>query len=139
MNSPVFVDSVAWIALLHSADSLHQQTVELYAKLVEQACPLVTTSLVLVEVANALSAHSRRHLAIELERRLQESLLCEVVWIDRELYTRSWSLFRDRVDKDWSLVDCSSFVVMQDRKIGDALTADHHFVQAGFNRLILAT
>ncbi len=136
MTSPVFVDSVAWIALLHSADSLHKQTVDFYGKLVADGRGFVTTSLVLVEVASALSAQSRRHLAIELEQRLHSSAICELIWIDRELYERSWSLFRERLDKSWSLVDCSSFVVMQDRRVSEALTADHHFEQAGFTKLI---
>jgi|SRR5437588_1680461 len=136
MSSPIFVDSVAWIALLHSADSLHQETVDIYRKLVADARNLVTTSLVLVEVANTLSSQSRRHLAIEFERRLHSSEICEVVWIDQEVYQRSWSLFRERLDKSWSLVDCSSFVVMQERQIGEALTADHHFAQAGYHKLI---
>jgi len=104
--------------------------------LVADARTFVTTSLVLVEVANALSSESRRHLAIEFEQRLHSSAICELVWIDREIYGRSWSLFRERLDKSWSLVDCSSFVFMQERKISEALTADHHFEQAGFTKLI---
>ena len=107
MNHPVFIDSAAWIALLHSADSLHKQTVVTYDKLVADSRDFVTTSLVLVEVASALSAQSRRHLAIELERRLRSSTICEVIWIDREPYEHSWSLYRERSDKNWSLVDCS--------------------------------
>ena len=34
------------------------------------------------------------------------------------------------------LVDCSSFVVMKEMELVDALTADRHFEQAGFNVLI---
>ena len=136
MNSPVFIDSAAWIALLHNADSLHKQTVGIYRKLVADGCHFLTTSFVLVEVANALSSKSRRHLAIELEQRVHSSAICEFVWIDQDLYERSWSLFRERLDKNWSLVDCSSFVIMQSRQISNALTADHHFEQAGFSRLI---
>lgn len=41
-------------------------------------------------------------------------------------------------DKQWGLVDCISFVVMRERGIDEALTADHHFVQAGFRALFSA-
>ena len=39
-------------------------------------------------------------------------------------------------DKEWTLTDCISFVVMQREGITDALTADHHFEQAGFVALL---
>jgi len=52
------------------------------------------------------------------------------------LYIRSFDLFANRNDKDWGLTDCVSFVVMQDQEISMALTADRHFVQAGFEALL---
>ena len=47
------------------------------------------------------------------------------------------TLFEARADKEWSLTDCISFVVMTEQRIADALTTDHHFIQAGFNALLL--
>jgi predicted nucleic acid-binding protein len=35
-------------------------------------------------------------------------------------------------DKDFSFTDCTSFLVMKERRIRAALTNDRHFVQAGF-------
>ena len=46
------------------------------------------------------------------------------------------NLYLSRPDKDWSLTDCTSFVAMQERGLTDALTADHHFEQAGFIALL---
>jgi predicted nucleic acid-binding protein len=60
----------------------------------------------------------------------------EVVAVDPTLETESWQLWESRPDKEWTLVDCTSFVVMQRRKLTDALTTDHHFEQAGFVRLL---
>jgi hypothetical protein len=51
-------------------------------------------------------------------------------------FTAGIELYTSRPDKDWSLTDCISFVVMQDRGITDALTGDHHFEQAGFRALL---
>ena len=56
--------------------------------------------------------------------------------ISKEIDTKAWELLINRQDKEWSLVDCSSFIVMQDRKITESLTNDHHFEQAGFIRLL---
>jgi predicted nucleic acid-binding protein len=45
-------------------------------------------------------------------------------------------LYRGRPDKEWSLTDCISFVVMGERSLTEALTSDHHFEQAGFTALL---
>jgi len=45
-------------------------------------------------------------------------------------------LLRQRLDKDWSLCDAVSFILMREYGIEDALTSDHHFEQAGFRRLL---
>jgi hypothetical protein len=46
------------------------------------------------------------------------------------------ALYDARPDKDWSLTDCISFVVMGDERLTEALTGDRHFVQAGFVALL---
>jgi hypothetical protein len=45
-------------------------------------------------------------------------------------------LYHQHADKEWTLTDCTSFVVMREREITKALTADHHFEQAGFVALL---
>jgi predicted nucleic acid-binding protein len=90
----VFVDSTAWIALLHSRDELHSRAVDAYQRLLGNGRRLITTSLVLVEVASALSASRYRPLAVELERRCRESRIGEVAWVDEPLYRNGWELYR---------------------------------------------
>ena len=55
---------------------------------------------------------------------------------DREFFDRALELYRQRSDKDWTLTDCGSFVVMRERRLTAALTADRHFEQAGFTALL---
>jgi hypothetical protein len=52
------------------------------------------------------------------------------------LFERGLSLYLRRMDKDWSLTDCVSFVVMEEMALTDALTGDRHFEQAGFHVLL---
>jgi hypothetical protein len=52
------------------------------------------------------------------------------------LFEAGLRLYSDRPDKDWSLTDCTSFVVMKRLRITEALTADRHFEQAGFKVLL---
>jgi hypothetical protein len=59
-----------------------------------------------------------------------------VVNADRALFEAGLDLYDKRPDKDWSLTDCISFLVMQRDQIDQALTADRHFRQAGFSTLL---
>jgi uncharacterized protein len=61
-----------------------------------------------------------------------------IVHVDPTLDAQAWQLFTERPDKEWSLVDCASFVVMQQRGLREAFTTDHHFEQAGFVCLLKA-
>jgi len=58
------------------------------------------------------------------------------VSVDAAIFAGGLDLYRERPDKDWSLTDCISFVIMRQQQITDALTADLHFVQAGFRALM---
>jgi predicted nucleic acid-binding protein len=98
--------------------------------------PIVTTQWVLTEVADGLAPTSDRHLFETLLSNLDREPADTVVPASAELYQRGVRLYLDRPDKKWSLTDCISFVVMDDRAIREALTADHHFEQAGFVPLL---
>ena len=54
----------------------------------------------------------------------------------RELWRSGIELYEQRPDKNWSLTDCISFVVMERAGVSEALTGDHHFEQAGFVALL---
>jgi len=60
----------------------------------------------------------------------------QIVPLDSRLLQRGLDLFAGRHDKNWSLTDCISFVVMQDEDLTEALTGDSHFEQAGFKALL---
>jgi hypothetical protein len=52
------------------------------------------------------------------------------------LLADGWTLYSERPDKEWSLTDCTSFVVMTHEHMTQAFTSDHHFEQAGFVKLL---
>jgi uncharacterized protein len=54
----------------------------------------------------------------------------------RALLDDSLAFYESRPDKEWSLTDCISFVVMTKVGITVALTGDHHFEQTGFAALL---
>lgn len=59
----------------------------------------------------------------------------EIVSLSEQLYAQAFQ-YRQRPDKEWGLIDCVSFIVMHERGIIEALTADEHFQQAGFRALL---
>ena len=62
--------------------------------------------------------------------------LTDVIFVDGALHSKALTLLENRIDKNWSLCDAVSFVLMKDRSITEALTTDRHFEQAGFVRLL---
>ncbi len=89
-----------------------------------------------MEVADALAESESRARIREFIVLLRQSPACEVVAASRDLLDRALGLYHQHADKEWTLTDCTSFVVMREREITTALTADHHFEQAGFVSLL---
>src|SRR5271165_1239085 len=90
----------------------------------------------LTEVGDAFSHPAARQKFVRLLQLLREQADVEIVPSTSDLFRRGEDLFSARPDKEWSLTDCISFVVMNERDINDALTNDHHFEQAGFRILL---
>lgn len=132
----VFLDTSFAIALSSVTDQNHLRAVELANQIETDRTRLVTTQPILLEIGNALSKQKFRAAAIELLEALKTDPNVEVIPLTNSLYQVAFNLFKQREDKEWGLVDCISFVVMQERGITDALTADAHFQQAGFRALL---
>jgi predicted nucleic acid-binding protein len=128
----VFADTHALIAWLNPRDNAHASVA---AYLDGFTGRLVTTKWVLLEVADALSAPAARWTAVAFLRAVRADPLFDVVGYVPAVYQAGFHLFAARADKAWSLTDCISFEVMRQRGLTDALTADHHFEQAGFRAL----
>jgi uncharacterized protein len=132
----VFLDTSFAIALSSQTDRNHLQAVELAGQLELHKTHLVTTQAILLEIGNALSKQRYRIAAIQLLESLETDRNVEIVLLTNDLYRQAFNLFKQRQDKEWGLVDCISFIVMQERGITNALTADAHFQQAGFCALL---
>jgi predicted nucleic acid-binding protein len=133
----VFVDTSFFIALLNSNDNDHQQAVALQAWLAARRVRKVTSEYVLMELGDGLAYLRFRHLASRLVTLVRSDKSFEVIPSSSKLFAKACTLFNQRSDKEWGLTDCSSFVIMQEKKLVHALSADHHFEQAGFHALLL--
>ena len=97
---------------------------------------LVTTEYVLIEVGNWLARSGDRPVFLDLLKDLQADPGTTVLAGDHALFGAGLSLYGRRLDKGWSMTDCISFAVMKQHRLTEALTADHHFEQAGFKVLL---
>lgn len=129
----LFADTFYYLALLNEDDAAHARAVAF-----SRACggDTVTTAWVLTELADALAAPELRAAFLALLEQLQSNPHVSIVPASPELFGRGIDLYARRPDKQWSLTDCISFVVMEERGLTDALTGDHHFEQAGFRALL---
>ena len=119
-----------------ASDEDHDRAEGLAEQLEARQTRLITTRAILLEIGNALSKKRYRKAAVELLDTLEQDPQIEIVPLSEELSEQALELFRNRPDKQWSLVDCVSFIVMQERGLTEALTTDEHFEQAGFRALL---
>jgi predicted nucleic acid-binding protein len=129
----VFADTFYFIALLNADDEAHAAADEFAG---DASLRLVTSAWILTELADGLAETDGRKVVRNLLTDLETDPRVEVVLPEPGLWRRGIDLYADRPDKEWSLTDCLSFVIMKDRALTDALTADHHFIQAGFRALL---
>jgi uncharacterized protein len=135
-RSTIFVDTSAFVGSLVPDDEFHEAATKLFEEIVENRVHLVTTEMVLFELANGLSKVRYRQSAFAVIDDLITLDDTTVAWSSSELFDSAYDIYKSRPDKDWSLTDCASFVVMKERNISLAFTSDKHFEQAGFVRLL---
>ena len=130
---PVFADTVYYLAPTNPRDQYAALATRFTAGF---AGAFVTTAWVLSEVANSLARGPDRACFST----------CTTIWPTivalrscrprQNLFEQGIELYAQRADKEWSLTDCISFIVMREYGLTDALTADHHYQQAGFTVLL---
>jgi predicted nucleic acid-binding protein len=129
--SELFADTAYWIALLNPRDDLHAAALD--AEAAQTADRLVTSDMVLTELLNAFSgSQALRSVAVRAVQTLFSDARVSVEPQTRELFTAALATYAARLDKTWSLTDCTSMLIMERRAISDVLSSDHHFEQAGY-------
>lgn len=136
VSARLFIDTGYALALALVRDQHHRRAGELARQYDDSGCRLVTTTAVLLEIGNALSAPVLRGTALTIMDGFRLDPRVTIIETHEVLLGRGLGLFRQRPDKDWSLTDCLSFLVMGDEGISLALTYDQHFEQAGFRALM---
>lgn len=134
--SGVFLDTSGLVAVVNVDDHWHSVASVVWEQLMRDGRQMVTTSLVLIELGDGLSRVQQRQLAVRVREGLIQADCVEVVQVGAQEEQRAWDLYARRSDKQWGMTDCVSMVVMEDRGIRTVITADRHFEQAGYEKLL---
>jgi predicted nucleic acid-binding protein len=128
----LFADTAGWVACADGADPAHKQAAMARDRWLEQGGVLVTTDYVADETLTLIRLRLGPDAGEAWWRQVDGSsrLRWESVSLARA-DNAGGLFFRDR-DKDFSFTDCSSFVVMRELRLREALTTDRHFAQIGF-------
>jgi uncharacterized protein len=128
-----FVDTGFWIALVATLDQGYERAFE-FARSLTGSDELITSDFVIIEFLNYFSERGirARNRAAAFVKDLELNTRIQIVPLSSSLYRKGREKFERYADKDWSLIDCTSFVIMEDIGLVNALTFDHHFKQAGF-------
>jgi predicted nucleic acid-binding protein len=136
--SDLFVDTSGWGYYLDRQNPLNAVAISLIKQAVIRRRRLVTTNYIITELVALLTSryHLPRKQVIAAINAIKTHPSLEVIYIERTIDEQAWTLLETRLDKAWSLVDASSFVIMRQFGIIEALTTDYHFTQAGFRRML---
>ena len=131
-----FVDTSILYALVDKRDSHHPAARDSVGSLLRANRRLVTTDYIVAESVNLANARSGTHVARRILELFERSAGIRIEWIGSLRFEQAKVFFRKHADHQYSFTDCSSFVVMHELQLTDALTTDRHFQEAGFHVLI---
>lgn len=129
----LFADSFYFFALGNPRDPAHHRAADFSHSFSGQ---MITTGWIVMELGDGMVLPSQRTIFVKLFDQLRIDPDVVLLSCSDDLMAAGVELFRQRPDKEWSLTDCISFVVMQREGLTEALTGDHHFEQAGFVALL---
>jgi predicted nucleic acid-binding protein len=128
----VFIDTWYLIGIAHPRDQSHGKAKTVSATLTN--IRLITSQAILMEFLNYFSKKGEhlRNAAVKIIRTLEGRDNVEIVDQSKDLFEDAFNKYEQYRDKEWSLTDCISFVIMREKNIQEALTDDHNFEQAQF-------
>jgi len=126
----VFADTSALYALLVRTEEGHTEVAAAFTRLLQGRRALVTSNYVLLETTALL----QRRIGLPAVRDFDERIapLLTLRWVTEPLHRRAMDRLIRADRRGVSLVDCTSFELMESEAIGEALTLDRDFATAGF-------
>lgn len=136
-NEDIYVDTSAWFSLIYKRDKYHQETSNLYKKLLENNNRFLTTNLVIGETYTLIRYRIKENssLAYEFLDIIEDSLRINKIFVNQGIEKNAYKILRQYKENKFSYVDATSFALMKKNNLKYALTLDEHFSVAGFVKL----
>jgi predicted nucleic acid-binding protein len=128
----IFIDTGAFLARYLPHDQNHQSALLGWGQLATRKRPIFTSNFVLDEFFTLLGRRASYTFAAQRVRSILDSRELEILRPDEDIETLAVDLFEKFADQKVSYTDCTSFVLMRQRKIETTFSFDHHFALAGF-------
>ena len=129
------MDTGAWIGVAAARDEVHEAAAAYARHLAARKTLLVTSNYVLAEAYTRIRYDDGHPKALVFDALIQEIVRrrqLAIRWITPSLHEEGLGLFKRYDDHDFSVVDCTSFVVARRLRIRDVFGFDRHFVTMGF-------
>jgi predicted nucleic acid-binding protein len=131
----VFVDTGGWIGVAVARDQSHKRASAHARRLADLRVPLLTTNYVLTETYTRIrydDGHAKALAFDSLVREMIRRRQLSIAWITSAIHDEALEMFRRYDDQEFSIVDCTSFVVARRRGIREVFGFDGHFMTMGF-------
>jgi predicted nucleic acid-binding protein len=129
----IFVDTSFWVALRNRRDERHPDAAQLLTA--HGGSQLATTNHVRGETWTFLRRRAGHAAAVGFLDALDSSPRVRAVRVSAEAEARALTWLREHDEREYSFVDATSFAVMRQLRIRDALAFDGDFSAAGFSEL----
>ena len=132
----VFVDTSGLYALVDRNDGHHSTAREVVETVVRAARKLILTDYIIAETVNLAVARRGTHVGLRVLDLIEQSVGIRIERVDASRFDAAKAYVRKYADHHYSFTDCSSFVVMRELRLRQALTTDGHFHEAGYEALL---
>jgi uncharacterized protein len=131
----LFVDTAGWMACADEAEAAHRASCAARDKWLETRGHLLTSDYVVDETLTLLRVRLGLEAAENWWHTVAASSRVRKEAIHRERAERARVIFFRYRDKPFSFTDCTSFALMGELRLRQALTTKKHFKQAGFEMI----
>lgn len=128
----IFADTSAIVAYFDRNDQRHEEAKSIFGKIVKKRIRILITDYIFDECITIILSRAGHENAIKAGEFILNSNIIEFVWLDESLKLKAWEFFKKHSDKNYSFTDCTSFILMKERKLRYFFAFDNDFSRAGF-------